>query len=654
MQAMNSRPRTTHRFLLFLLISIFVCLPEKSFAQKRTTQTATKKQNREEIRRAKALVLLEETAERARSVSDLFYRARVQALAADALWPYERQNARAIFRRAWDAATASDKAEQEEAEREAASETDSGSNSDSKAASSSLDFTEARDEVLAKAAARDAQLVKIFLREMLAEKESKVDEKGAGENASAGGAERRSPWGELSAGGRRRLALAYEMMYEENSERAAEIAEPVIVEGISADLMVFLLQLRTQNAPAFDALYARLLERVWAQASVSVNEVLLLSTPIVSPDLLVVFDEGGSVQFRSVTYNRFVWSNTRLSPSNEKEARDHFSQLAARTLLRAPSSGNATTEAVAFYFAIGRLLPFFEREAAQYAPELRARATTLASEIETSRREQVAAQQSLERLTPRNRTDPLGSYLERLDSAGSEAKRKRVLIEIVMAAARQRLWDRAQSYADKLEDLNTRQSALSFIKASRIADISNTYEKDKEEDFESFVKFVSAADVPPVMKVLGYAQTAMIASRKGAAKRALELLNMAEYEAGRTQAGTEQRAAAYAFMLGTAARVDKARAWDFLAEFVRTANALEDFRGDDMALEVQIGDGATDESAATVRIEPKSFHLDEIFATMAQIDFDRAIAEARTLGKDVPRALASLAVARSALEREKN
>ncbi|MGA9994603.1 MAG: hypothetical protein WBP93_04265 [Pyrinomonadaceae bacterium] len=647
---MKLRPRSILCF--FSLISIFVCLPEVALAQKSRTQAAQKKQSREETRRAKAIALIAETAERARSFDDLFYRARVQALAADALWPYDRENARAIFRRAWDAATAWDKAEQEEAAREDASSSESNSDSNSTLKQTALAFTEARDEVLAKAAGRDAQLVRIFLREMLADKAYKVDEKNAGENVETGQTAKRSPWGELSEGGRRRLALAYEMMYQGNPERAAEIAAPAIGEGMSGELIVFLLQLRTQNAAAFAGLYARLLEKAGAQALISVNEILLLSTPIVSPDLLVVMDASGGLQFRPVSYNRFALSDTRAHTSVEKDVRGAFFQLAATTLLRSPSSrdGNATTEAVALYFAIGRLLPFFEREAAQFAPELRARLSTLSSEIEANRLEQVTAQQSIQRLTPLNQTDPLGSWIAGLDRAQNEGERERILIQIVMAAARQRLWDRAREFADKLEDLNARQSALSFITASRIADISNAYEKDSEEDFEGFAKFVRTADVPPVTKALGYAQTAMIASRTGAAKRALELLDMAEREAARTQAGTEQRASAYALIMATAAHVDKNRAWEFLAELVRAANALEDFHGDEIALEIQIGDSATDESATTVRIEPKAFHLDEIFATMAQIDFDRALAEARALGKDVPRSLASLAVARTALE----
>src|ERR1051325_3390941 len=68
-------------------------------------------------RRREAVNLLRETAERARTFNDLFYRPHIQLLAADALWKHDEQQARVIFRRAWEAAMVYDKAAQEELER---------------------------------------------------------------------------------------------------------------------------------------------------------------------------------------------------------------------------------------------------------------------------------------------------------------------------------------------------------------------------------------------------------------------------------------------------------------------------------------------------------------------------------------------------------
>ncbi len=123
-------------FLLFSLIQV-------------PAQQRTQVKDAARERRTRAIELITETADAARTFKDLFYRARLQTLAADALWPHDEARARLIFRRAWEAATAYDKAEQE------AEENESG-------VPSTIQITEARDEVLAKVAARDSKLAEVF------------------------------------------------------------------------------------------------------------------------------------------------------------------------------------------------------------------------------------------------------------------------------------------------------------------------------------------------------------------------------------------------------------------------------------------------------------------------------------------------------------
>jgi hypothetical protein len=60
---------------------------------------------------------------------------------------------------------------------------------------------------------------------------------------------------------------------------------------------------------------------------------------------------------------------------------------------------------------------------------------------------------------------------------------------------------------------------------------------------------------------------------------------------------------------------------------------------------------ATEESAGRFSLDAGVFRLDRIFATMAQLDFDKALTNARDLKGEVPRAFASMAIARAALER---
>jgi hypothetical protein len=582
--------------------------------------------------------LLVETADRARLFDALFYRARIQTLAADALWPHDERQARAIFRRAWEAATASDKAEQEEAARGSGLLPATNEN-----------VTDARDEVLGKAAVRDARLAEIFLRDLLGEKDgASVDR-----NEPAG----HTAWRELSANNARRIALASELLELGETRRAVEIAAPVINEGVSADLIAFILRLRGRSFTDADALYLRLLEHAAADPQTDANAVLLLSSPVVSPGLLVVVDEFGALQFRAMPPPQIT--DIPLSMSMTK-AWTIFYNLAASVLLRPlPPRGTLTMqELMARFYATGRLLPFFENTSASYsayAPALRARHSELFNEIEASRREQVSSQFGVNSLTRAGFVDPLRSQAEQLSRATDSAERERIAIIMVRTAVGNKYWDRARRAAAEIEDVERRRAALAFIQVQQIKDISTAYAEEKEDDFESVVKFVREADVPPFAKAWGLAQAAVIAARKHNAQTSQTvagLINEAESYAARVAQGTPERVAAYGVLTTAAARVDAARAWSLLRELVKAANSVEDFTREEVSFELSADESSTNETSKGFSVESEAFRLDGIFATMARLDFDKALAESRALDGDVPQAFATIAIARTVLEKQ--
>src|SRR5437868_3267848 len=239
-------------FCLRSLVSLalffaFASTPALSQQQRGRAKPSSTAQNKdtERARRAQAIDLLIETADKARLFDDLSYRARIQMLAADALWPDDEQQARAIFHRAWEAATASDKAEREE------EATERG------ALPSSIEqVTDARDEVLKKVAARDAKLAETFLHDLLGETE-KTD-------ASKNQPTRRTAWHDLDANGAYRLDLAYQTLNDGQTRNAVVLAAPLINEGVSVEMIEFILSLRERSANDADTLYAQLLERAAA------------------------------------------------------------------------------------------------------------------------------------------------------------------------------------------------------------------------------------------------------------------------------------------------------------------------------------------------------------------------------------------------------
>lgn len=618
----------------------FVTAPANSQTRRSTSRTpSTESGNAQRARRAKAVTLLIETADQARTLDELYYRARVQSLAADALWPLDVARARTIFRRAWLAAVASDKAEHEERAREAGT-----------LPGATPKVTEARDEILKKVAARDARLAEIFLRDLAEETE--------GGSAARKESRPRTTWRDLSTDGARRMALASELLKLGETRNAVELATPVVNEGVSAELVTFIQRLRERSITDGDALYLRLVERSNADSQTDANAVLLLSSPILSPSLLVIVDEFGALQFRTIPS---TLANTATQQTVSSRVRRAFYSLAASVLLR-PSTANdgAVTmqDLMARFYATGRLLPWFENSTephAAFAPALRARHSELFNVIEASRRDQFSSQFGVNSLTPAGYVDPLRGQHDQLSRATDAAERERIAVAMVRTAARNKYWDRARRAAAEIEDLEIRQAALSFIQVHQIKDISSAYADDKEDDFESVVKFVRKADVPPFARAWGFAQAAPIALRRHSAQtpqHIAELLSEAESYAARISQGTSERVAAYGVVTMAAARVNASRAWELLRKFVESANAVEDFTGEETSLDLAADQSPTSEAREPFTVEAEIFRLEAIFATMTHLDFEKALAEARALDGEVPQAIATIAIARTFLEEQ--
>ncbi len=614
--------RVWMRRIFFAALLLPIVLSPAS-AQKRPTSKEL-----ELARRLAAIELLTTTAENARTFKDLFYRPRVQALAADALWPHDETRARAIFRRAWDAATASDKSEQEAEEKETG-------------VPSILLITEARDEVLRIAADRDPELAQTFLNELL----TATKDKGIGEENNQQTKPARTPWRELSPGGQRRLALAYEMLKQNNFRAAAAIARPPIMEGASGDAVIFILRLREQNAEAGNELYRLLLLTVTRNLSlVDANDVLLLSAPIVSPNLLVVVDNRGALQFRPL--------QLRTPAISHKPIRDIFLGFAGLVLSQGngqTSSADNLSDAVGRFVAIGRLLPLFEREWPESVAGLRMRSASLANQIGAARSESLNSQLSLTRMTSDQTEDPLRAQLNQLGRARDSAERDRISLDVVRKASALRLWDRARRAAGEIENVELRRRALSFIAMNQIADLLRAYADDKETNFENLAKFVRSADVPAAAIAWGLAQTAVIAARQGDSKRATAMLDEAEVFAGRTPAGTRERVAAYTAVTRLAVGIDVKRAWQLLPEIVRAINAVEDYAGDENSIELSMTDNLDSETADSLSMSSDVFRVSGIFAAMAALDSEKALTAARALGNELPQAFVSLSIARAML-----
>lgn len=589
-----------------------------------------------------AVAALREVADSARSFEDLYESAVTQADAADALWPQDEQAARAILRRAWEALAAP-----------GAEEKVQGFGTSDDPHRDALEaLASARRSVIKAALKHDAHLADAFMREFertlddssaSAEQDEQTPTRQDGQSSDADATRRGAR--SLSAAGWQRLYLALQLLDEGDFKHAADAAAPLAVEGPTVPLVNFIISLRAHDAREADALYLRLVAATRADVAADANDVLVLSTPVVSPSLYVIARGDGSAQFI------FRQTGGEVAPPFAAQVRAAFFDAAASVLLRprAPrSEGQADGEAASLYYAVGHLLPFFERDAPQYAPALNARLAALASELAPDLRNSLTQKMEVSSLAPKNPVDPLAAEMGvRLRDAKSAEERDAERMIVIVHAAQRRLWDRARGLADEMEDAGMRHDARLVINVRQVLDISRAYADDEGDDFERAAAFVRAADVPPEVRAAGLAQAAELAARRGRVARARELLAEAASYAAQAERGNE-RATALTLVTLSASRADAARVWELLQALAVAANEADDLRFHALVFEFTVG---PPEGKFGVVAPDSPVRLADAFAAAARLDAARAFAQARSLKDGEMRAAALLAAARATLEK---
>ena len=624
------RPASMFGTLIFAFFLVFPINTAYAFqkAKPRAGAGAESQKAKLQLKKQRAIAILNECADSVASVDDLFYRVRIESQVADTYWSVDPVRSRVLFRAAWETAKKSDAADFEESQK---------ANPNSAADR----FIEARNEVLRAVALRDHKLFESLAAEFASSDHESQDRSQTGDKAGT------DPWHSVSIGGRRRLDLASALLAEGEAESAAQVAQPVLSEGTSGDVVAFIIALRSKNAAAADSMLGQLLAITARDPSTDANSVLLLTAPLVSPSLLVVVDANGSTAFRSLT--SIALSNTAQSaiPADLQSA---ILSTSAEILLQRSSQvltdggGRAT---VAYFFALSRLMPLFDSVAAQFSPALQARQTELTSSVQDSVKGMLASQAGLTTMAAQQQGDPLKGQVDQLAQAGDSATRDRIALGIIKSAVRNRFWDRARRTTTLISDPLLRRASISFITISEIGDILHAYQDDKETDYEQVLRYLRNSGAPSFALAWGYAQTSEIAARKSGARRAVSLIDEGETLAAQAPAGTREQLLAYEALTLAAVKFNKSRVSTLLREIVRTANSIEEFRGDEGELDLMNdGNASTNEKLS---VDISSIQLDTVFSNVARLDFEEAATQARALERPIPRLLSLNAVAKTVL-----
>jgi hypothetical protein len=593
-----------------------------------------------EIQRNVAISLLTSLADEARSFRDPVLRARVQVKAADALWETDVERARALFRRAWEAASTADDESQRRFDEELRARRAARGGG---AMALNIRLTNLRGEVLRLAARRELALGEEFLTQM---DEARKQESSTTTTTTPAGQQASAPppppptraLSETPAAVRKRLDLAEQVLADGDAERALQFADPALT---SANLhtLSFLAKLRVKNPSAADQRYAALLGGAANDPASDANTASLLTSYLFTPHLYVTFNtSGGSNQMQT---------GDPITPpaSSTPQLRAAFFQTAAAILLRPlppPEQDRTSAGRAGTYMVIARLLPLFEQHAPAHAPALQSKLAALQSDT-PERNRQPDNRALTNGLVPEDSAgDRVQEQLDRLEQAKTPAERDDIYVNAALNAVNQKD-ARAGELADKIEDLDLRKQVRAFIAFDALRKAT------REKDGAEVLRRARAVELTPIQRTWGITEAARML-RETDAGRAIEALDDALVEARRIDQAAPERARALVAIVTQLFRLDKGRAWEAMSEMVKAANAAEGFTGSDGELPSTI---ESKNMIVTTSSYAETFDLRGIFNALANDDLNRAVSIAKTLNGESARATATLAVATAILDKKR-
>lgn len=570
-------------------------------------------------RRANAQSLLISLAGDAGNYTDQRLRARTLARVADTLWDADPERARAMFRKAWDAAEVVDD-ESRRAQLEEIRQQEAQRGSVAIANRPSI-----RNEVLRLAARRDRKLGEELLAKLTNQTKEEAKET----------ADRNRSLPETPEAITQRLNLARQLL-ESDVERAIQFADPALM-TLTREAIDFLSYLREKDATAADHRYSAFLARTSSDLQADANTISWLASYLFTPHTFVTFNGGSASTMQS---------RSSAPPEVSPDLRAAFFRVASDVLLRPlPPPGQDQTSAgpIGKYLMIKRLLPLFEMYASRETTEaVRAQMQALGTSVPDDARQR--DDDSLrEGIRPRESgEDREKSLLDQLERARTAEQRDQLCLQLA------RLYTdngdlRAREYVEKVSDTEIRNQARAFIDAMLIINAVN------KKDVDRIVEMVRIGDLTHLQKTWALTQAAKLVY-KDDLEKAVSLLEQADLEAKRIETSDADRPRALMAIANTYLLVDRSKAWDRVSDVTKAANSAPTFSGEDGVLRISL---LTKGMASIRTAGAREFDVAPLFSDLANEDHARAIELARLFEKEAPRANATIAIAKSVLEEKK-
>jgi hypothetical protein len=615
-------------FLLVIPVAAATTFAQPNDTRKPATAEVAKAKDEKDLeaerilreRRANAQSLLISLASDADRYNDSKLRARTLGRIAYALWDADAERARALFRKAWDAAESVDQESQRKLQEEI---------KEQQAKKGSYAVTNPpniRGEVLRLAARRDRKLGEEFLAKLKTEKQQEATE----------AADKLRNLQSASEAASQRLSLARQLL-DADVERAIQFADPALG-NINQETLDFLSYLRDKDAAAADQRYAAMLALADSNLQSDANTVSLLSSYLFTPHTFVTFDDKGS----SVSST----SRNNGPPAVPAQLRDAFFRTAANILLRPlppPGQDQGTSGVQGKYLMLKRLMPLFEqftsREMAEAVRTQMEAMTNLVSE-DARQRDDNTLREGIR--PPVSSEDREKRLIDRADRAKTAEERDQIYMELA------RMFtdsddNRARDYVAKIEDSDYRQKVRAYIDASMVMNAVGKKKADR------VIELVRTGELTHMQKSWGLSQAARVLGKTDRDK-ALSVLEEAAAEARRIEPSDPDRPRAFIGVVNALLTIDRHKAWEAIEDVLKAANSAESFTGEDGVMRTSLIAKGTSSIRSTSSGE---FDLAPLFTELASDDFEKSIEIARLFEREAPRAAATIAIARTVLEEKK-
>lgn len=575
-------------------------------------------------RRANAQSLLFALASDATRFNDSTLRARTLARVADQLWEADRQRARAMFRDAWDATMTAEKEARERSRQETQPRARASSGF-----SSAPSAPNARREVLNLATRHDRALGEEFLAKL---KEQSEQENAGRQNPGT------APMGNIDAVAIQRLEVARHLLTADQTEQALQFADPVL-SMISMWTVDFLCSVREKNSSAADARYAAMLANASANPEADANTASVLASYLFTPHSFITFTADG-------TMTRSFEGNS-IAPMNDPPLRLAFLRTAANILLRPlapPGQEQNSAGHSGHYLMIKRLLPLFEQHAPpEMTSALRSQAEALSTLVSKATRDRDDDDWVRTGIRPdKFEQNWEQSLLDQLDRARTSAERDQLHFRLAtFYGARGEL--KARDYVDKIDETEVRNNARTYI------DIQLGRYAVSKKDVDRILELLRTGQLPHIYKAHLLSQAAKLLAKLDQEK-ALVLIDLAAAEARRIQPSDQDSPRAFLAVANAMLSVNPAAVWDAMNEAVKASNTAESFSGEGGQLFYRVN---TKGMSYGHTENVQDFDLEGIFKTLTEQNYDKVVELAQGFTRQAPRAVATIAIARTVLEEKK-